>query len=945
MALGDGIRRNVAHVSAAERTRLRDAILKLDRDRSFPDGVSYWDKQEDIHKNAHAGGSNVHGGPAFIPWHRELCNRFEALLREVDPDLSLHYWDWTTDPTASPDGSGGTVDLFTPDFMGGTGDPAGPPFDDFESTEPGHTHIWRSVPGGAPGISSDTDIKNTTDFGGLDANMAGPHSDAHGYIGGSLSNAHFSFHDPFVFLLHSNLDRLWAEWQTDPAFPARLEPATAYGSLSASPSLNEDIQPWAGDIGTGATPLRPWAPPDNMQEVKTYKDLSVVTPPCYDTLPTTVRVVTSENPGGVIGFHQVPQGETAIRAAVFQIRACGEVTLSVTVGPNAPFSVHLPADGVLHVPHHPQLLQTGRIWFSFTGGTPGVPVPPSDVTIHCAETNHDFVFHLEGDSIARPTVAVMMALDQSGSMNDLAGIDATTKRVDVLHSAASSFVQLVQDQNGVGIVSFDQAAHPRLAMTRFTGGVFDPGRAAAITAVMAIQPAGSTSIGAGLTLARNTLNPVTGYDQKALLVFTDGLENTPPWIGDVSATINDRTFAIGLGTAQQVSAGALTALANHTHGYLLLSGPLSPSIDDYFRLTKYFLQVLAGMTNNDIVTDPDGYIGSGTILRIPFELNEADIDATVVLLGDTPGLEFAVETPDGDIMSPADASGAGAIYRATSRMDYYRFNLPLALGGGAAAQAGTWYALLAVGRRHGQFTHLEAGGAAVKGPGLRYSVSVQTFSNLRMRARVSQTSMEPGARLTVRAVLTEYGVPVDHRAAVAVDVARPDGSTSALSLVEVEPGTFERELTAAEEGVYRLHVRAAGGTMRGQPFTREQLLSAVVVRGGDRPGPVSDPSGHDETRALCELLTCLLDSGRLGRLLEQHGVDAAAVRRCIGTWCKHRLGPPSKQQLREREGTPAHVETATASPTELSDQMVAALADILRHAERELGMRRPPEAK
>ena len=149
-----------------------------------------------------------------------------------------------------------------------------------------------------------------------------------------------------------------------------------------------------------------------------------------------------------------------------------------------------------------------------------------------------------------------------------------------------------------------------------------------------------------------------------------------------------------------MSVGALTSLANHSHGYLLLSGPLSPSIDDYFRLTKYFLQVLAGMTNNDIVTDPEGFIAPGTVLKIPFQLNEADIDATVVLLGDTPGLQFAVETPSGEVMAPADAPAAGAVFRATSRMDYYRFNLPLTLGGDPA-QVGTWHALLAVGRKRG----------------------------------------------------------------------------------------------------------------------------------------------------------------------------------------------------------------------------------------------------
>src|SRR6266568_9070222 len=101
VALGDGIRRNVAKISQQERDRLRDAFLALDTSKFYPDGVSIWDKQEDIHKNGHAGGADVHAGPAFLAWHRELCNRLESAIREVDPELSLHYWDWTTDPRAS----------------------------------------------------------------------------------------------------------------------------------------------------------------------------------------------------------------------------------------------------------------------------------------------------------------------------------------------------------------------------------------------------------------------------------------------------------------------------------------------------------------------------------------------------------------------------------------------------------------------------------------------------------------------------------------------------------------------------------------------------------------------------------------------------------------------------------------------------------------------------
>lgn len=123
------------------------AIVKLDTVKFFSDGVSYWDKQEDIHKNAHFSGVDVHAGPAFIPWHRVKVNRLEQLLREVDPDLSLHYWDWTTDP---PSTAGGRVSLFTPQFMGNSNGDAGYLLDNFESTEGtelgnGHNKIWRAV--------------------------------------------------------------------------------------------------------------------------------------------------------------------------------------------------------------------------------------------------------------------------------------------------------------------------------------------------------------------------------------------------------------------------------------------------------------------------------------------------------------------------------------------------------------------------------------------------------------------------------------------------------------------------------------------------------------------------------------------------------------------------------------------------------------------------------
>src|SRR2546430_8431756 len=128
MALGDGIRRNIASVDPIERAMLLDALTKLNqktypgsRNDPVPGGVTWWFKQDEIHQATH-----VHGGPEFVPWHREIVNRFEELLRRINPLLSLHYWNWTQDPRAIPNanlGGGvvGTLNLFTAGFMGYAG--------------------------------------------------------------------------------------------------------------------------------------------------------------------------------------------------------------------------------------------------------------------------------------------------------------------------------------------------------------------------------------------------------------------------------------------------------------------------------------------------------------------------------------------------------------------------------------------------------------------------------------------------------------------------------------------------------------------------------------------------------------------------------------------------------------------------------------------------------
>jgi hypothetical protein len=332
-------RKNVATITPDERKKFRDAIIQLGRKfypgsrddfmrrdssaatdlhsgerpcPSKPAGhVSYWFKQDEIHQATH-----VHGGPAFLPWHRELCNRFEDLLQEVDPKVALHYWDWSTDPrtfngvnlfSTGPDGFMGSADgrVGSPlDFIDNNGVNEGSRGDTQNAADPPRL-VDRKVNRGFPGkptIILDEDIVHAGDnLSEGDQYLEMSQSlevDAHGtacrYVGGNIGSEHNAFEDPFVFLIHSNVDRLWASWQLQKGKEWRLDPERVYGILSttiADPSSDEvriltPLAPWCGiDAGTPENPLekgvcavRPWAPPENQQVVKNSKHPSIVVP-------------------------------------------------------------------------------------------------------------------------------------------------------------------------------------------------------------------------------------------------------------------------------------------------------------------------------------------------------------------------------------------------------------------------------------------------------------------------------------------------------------------------------------------------------------------------------------------------------------------------------------------------------------------------------------------
>jgi len=618
-------------------------------------------------------------------------------------------------------------------------------------------------------------------------------------------------------------------------------------------------------------------------------------PVCADRILAVMAPFAQPAPDGdvqlmtpTVNFNDVPTGLSVVRAARFDVSSCLPVTFQAITAPAAPFSLESAAVTVAS-PAGPSPWRA-YFWFRFDAGAAG-PVASQQVTLRCLETGEDFLVTLDGDVVPRPTVATQLVFDQSGSMLD--HTDEGRTKEQVLRDAALVFTDLLWDDNGIGINAYDHDPHPILdvqpAGAPGTGG----GRDDAVAAIgdFSANPDGLTAIGDGIELAKARLDDAPGtWDHKAMIVLTDGIETAEKRIDQVAdGVVNEKVFAIGMGTAEQIRPAALSALTNGTGGYLLMTGNLS--VDETFLLEKYYIQILAGVNNNELVLDPEGWAKPGVIDRIPFDVTDSDVEITAMVLG-RPAfyLTMALEAPDGATVALGNPSLTG---RSTPRSLYMRAGLPL-LAGGAPAHGGRWHLLLTI---HPEFwkrlSHRDDAKLPQGGPGIRYCASVAAYSNLRMAAAVHQSSLEPGATLTARALLTEYGAPFKGQASVAAELIRPDGYQSLLNLhpVSGEPGAFQASRTAAQSGIYRFRILASGRTSREQRFTREAIRTAAVWHGGDRPTTGGGtPDGPD----WCAILECLIGRDTIGdelaRKLRENGFDIAHLRACLGRLCRDRRG-------------------------------------------------------
>lgn len=597
-----------------------------------------------------------------------------------------------------------------------------------------------------------------------------------------------------------------------------------------------------------------------------------------------------------VSFTNVPAGMggvgvTTHRAIRYDVVTCRTLTFQITAGPTGGFgtpfgtSVTVSADPIVPA-------AAALIWLSYTSTNPG-DTASGTVTVRCAETGQTWVININANTIARPRTAVSLVLDRSGSMNDDAG-DGVTK-VSKLREASHVFLDVMLANDGIGLVRFNDAAQRIMEVEDAGAAPGGTGRTHAGTHIDSneLDPSGSTSIGDGVVKGRDMLNdaqaaPTPDYDGTAMVVLTDGMWNTPPPLSAVSGSINASTYAVGLGLPSNISIPALTTLCQGHNGYLLVTGAISTSQST--RLSKYFLQILAGVTNAQIAVDPAGVLDSASEHRIPFWICEADFGMDAIILCPRPFvIDFQLEAPDGTMIDPgAGATGANAQFVLTPKVAYYRCALPVLPADAAGSHDGLWHAVLRINKKYqGRFGSDFAGISAQGALRVPYEFVAHTYSALTFSAQMHQASYEVGALAQVSASLLEYDQPPRGRATVWAEVQRPSGAGGIVPMPLGPDGRYAADYQMTVPGVYTFRVRARGETMKGTPFEREQTLTAVAVPGGDRWNP-DDPRPDP----LCDVLDCLRRTGAIGdelrKRLQALGLDVTTLLKCLDDKCRRR---------------------------------------------------------
>ena len=244
---------------------------------------------------------------------------------------------------------------------------------------------------------------------------------------------------------------------------------------------------------------------------------------------------------------------------------------------------------------------------------------------------------------------IAIVFDRSGSMSLPTAGGGT--RFDAAKAAAGLFADLLEDgsTHRLGLVTFSTTASSPATMP-LTSVAAAPG--ALNTALAGVTAGGNTSIGDGLVKATTLVNGGSN-PRKAMLLLTDGMENTAPTIATAQPGLGDtHVCSVGLGTPGSLDGPKLRDLSEHQGG-IYISTPNS------LELKKFFVFCFADIFDTFVGEDPIETLPAASLASAPtIHTAYEDSKLVFVLSWTNPlpkgTLRLAITTPSGSPVKLSD---------------------------------------------------------------------------------------------------------------------------------------------------------------------------------------------------------------------------------------------------------------------------------------------------
>ena len=409
------------------------------------------------------------------------------------------------------------------------------------------------------------------------------------------------------------------------------------------------------------------------------------------------------------------------------------------------------------------------------------------------------------------TMDVDLVIDRSGSMSGSPMIFAK--------SAAKQFVDYMQNGHKIGVTSFAGDAFADYPLTEVDDNKPSVVKTNAKTAIDSLIADGMTSIGAGLQEGHNQLK-ISGAEgsEKAIILMSDGHENTYPYVNDVIDGIIDdeiKVCTVGLGFNSDM--GLLNDIAQQT-GCVYKFAATSEALQEIYQ------DIWSEISGEDTIIKIKEKIKPLATITKSVYLDSSMHNATFSLFWTGSNIDLTLFNPEGEEINHG-TSDPNIEFIEGDTYEFYRIKNPT---------HGEWQL---------KFYGKDIPDEPAEGEDFVFTLS--GINGLIFEAELDKAEYTQEEKIIITAFAQDPVMDTNDPQYVSnakfdVIVTKPNKTTSTFWLYDdgnhndggADDGIYANTFDdTGLSGSYTFNIKASGNTNRaGDPFTREKSISTFVKK-------------------------------------------------------------------------------------------------------------------